>query len=174
MAIQHAGQKFLIKPSTAGQNSSDILSALALQIVMSPKIVLAKTHVSQKKDGADPNSNAVSTLLETLAKRSSYADGNYSPAPGGRIALDVRMLRSLLELSKYYSIGVSEFAGGCHQTHAHYNGVAFDVTSLNSVRVSKSHPQFKQFMVDCRYLGAFKVYGPGDHGHDHHIHAQWA
>lgn len=167
-------QKSLIKPSTSGQGNVDVLSALALQIIMSPRIKLMNVHVSQQKDGADPKSNALDTLLELLAKRSKYSNSGYPAAPGGRIQLDVRMLRSLLELSKYYLIVASEFAGGCHQTQAHYKGIAFDVTYLDNKQISESHPRVKEFEQDCRYLGAVKVYGPGQAGHTHHIHAQWA
>ena len=91
------------------------------------------------------------------------------------MALDVRMMRAILELGRFYSFTISEVAGGSHSsTSVHYTGRAFDVNILNGARVSSSHPDYRQFMEDCRQLGASRVLGPPSAGHNTHIHAEWA
>jgi hypothetical protein len=143
----------LRKPTIDGHVSPDVVRILAFQIVTNPNISL---------------------VFGYLAGRSHYADGTHQAAPGGEVMLDVRMLRSVLELSRYYALSIAEFAGGCHATTAHYRGVAFDVNRIDGIPVGISHPRYKQFMDDCQELGATKVIGPPSAGHATHVHAQWA
>jgi hypothetical protein len=104
-----------------------------------------------------------------LAQRSEYQN-----APGGMVSLDVRLLRALLELSRIYTFSISELAGGSHSKDSpHYLGRAFDVNVINGTRVSIKHPNYKDFMQDCRQLGATTVLGPPTKHHETHIHAAW-
>jgi hypothetical protein len=171
--------QFLFPPPAAGQGDIEAVKMLAFQIVTNPKISMAGVHVSGVQDNATARSEAFSQMFGKLAGRSHYADGKLKSAPGGAIMLDVRMLRSLLELARHYRFSIAELAGGCHQTTAHCRGVAFDVNQIDSVRVGSHHPRCADFMENCRELGAIKVYGPLSMGpaattHKTHVHAQWA
>jgi hypothetical protein len=147
---------------------------LCFQILRNPRIALARLHVSQIADNATARSEARSQMFGYLAGRSSYADGSHPAAPGGHVTLDVRMLRSLIELSRYYVLSIAEFAGGCHATPAHYRGIAFDVNCIDGVPVGAAHSKYRDLMQDCHELGATKVIGPPAAGHATHVHAQWA
>lgn len=166
--------RVLKKPTTEGQGDIDVVGMLAFQIATNPNISLAGMHVSRIADHATAHAEALSHMFGYLAGRSHYADGTHRAAPGGRIMLDVRMLRSVLELSRYYKLSIAEFAGGCHATTAHYKGVAFDVNRIDGMQVGANHPRYREFMQDCHELGAIKVIGPPSPGHGTHVHAQWA
>ena len=77
MAIQRP--RFLAPASAAGQGNSAIISALALQILMNPRVQLARAHVSQVADRATATHNAVHSMFEHMARRSGYQN-----APGAR------------------------------------------------------------------------------------------
>ena len=166
--------RILNRPSLLGQGNADVVGMLCFQILRNPRITLARLHVSQVVDNATARSEASSQMFGYLAGRSSYADANHPAAPGGRVMLDVRMLRSLIELSRYYTLTIAELAGGCHATAAHYRGVAFDANRIDGVPVGVTHPKYRQLMQDCHELGASKVIGPPAAGHATHVHAQWA
>jgi len=166
--------RFVTRPTTQGQGDIEVLGMLAFHIVTNPKISLARMHVSRVADLATSRKEALSHMFGYLAARSHYADGTHRPAPGGQVMLDVRMLRSVLELTRYYTLSIAEFAGGCHATTAHYHGVAFDVNRIDGVQVGTNHPRYRDFMQDCHELGAIKVIGPPSAGHATHVHAQWA
>jgi hypothetical protein len=166
--------RILNKPSMLGQGDPDVVGMLCFQILRNPRITLARMHVSQIADSATARSEARSQMFGYLAGRSSYADSSHPAAPGGRVMLDVRMLRSLIELSRYYILSIAELAGGCHATTAHYRGIAFDVNRIDGISVGVTHPKYRELMHDCRELGATKVIGPPAAGHATHVHAQWA
>jgi len=96
--------RILNKPTTQGQGNADVAGMLCFQILRNPRITLAQMHVSQIADNASARSEARAQMFGYLAGRSHYADSNHAAAPGGRVMLDVRMLRSLTELSRYYSL----------------------------------------------------------------------
>src|SRR4051794_37117162 len=159
----------LPKPSSVGQDDLAVTGPLALQVLLNPKIQLARGHVSGVRDRATPSHNAVHQMFEHLAQRS-----HYEKAPGGMVSLDVRMLRALLELSRFYSFSITELAGGSHSKGSeHYAGRAFDVNVINGTRVSITHPTYREFMHDSRQLGADHVLGPPQKGHATHVHASW-
>jgi hypothetical protein len=166
--------RMFIKPTPQGQGDVNVVGMLAFQIVTNPNISLARVHVSQITDHATARAEALQQMFGYLAGRSHYADGTHAPAPGGQVMLDVRMLRSVVELSRYYRLSIAEFAGGCHATPAHYKGSAFDVNQIDGMRVLNNHPRYREFMQDCYELGATKVIGPPSRGHETHVHAQWA
>ena len=60
--------------------------------------------------------------------------------------------------------GSTAIAGGDHSTNSkHYRGKAFDIDTINGVRVG-SGAAHSAFMAACRAYGADEVLGPGDAG----------
>ena len=133
------------------------------------KIDLLAVQVSGRNDGADARSNIADTALGRQAKRSSYQN-----APGGRVSLSFPLLEGLKTLSDDHSYRVTALAGGSHSARSrHYLGVGFDVDQLDGMPINKDHPGFREFMARARELGATEVLGPGNGGHDNHIHVSW-
>lgn len=133
------------------------------------RIDLYPVQVSGRNDGADARSNIADTAMGRTVKRSSY--GN---APGGRVALALPLLEGLKELSEDFTFRLTALAGGSHSKRSrHYLGVSLDIDTLDGVRLSSQHPRFQEFMTKVRALGATEVLGPGDRGHNSHIHAAW-
>ncbi len=146
---------------------------IALMIIANPRIILAEGHVSGNVDNATAWQNIVDTSLGLEAQRSSYTDGSLQ-GPGGMTSLQAVMLTALLEIAVSHKIHVSEIAGGAHSSKSrHYVGSAFDINKINDLPVSSSHEKFKDVMRLCRDLGATEVLGPGDDGHNGHIHCAW-
>ena len=142
---------------------------LAAEILKNPNITLATGHDSQVRDVATARQNIVDTAAGRQARRSHYQN-----APGGGIPLQIPMLRGMLALARSYDFRVTEIAGGSHSPgSSHYDGFAFDVGAINGVRVDSNNPDFQSFMALCRRQGAKQVLGPGDRGHDTHIHVSW-
>ena len=109
------------------------------------------------------------------AKRSSYADQDsyLGSAPGGSTWLDPRLLACMVQLAVTYRYGVTEIAGGAHQTiptpSRHYSGLAFDVYSINDVPVNSANSDVDGFKQICVSMGASYVSLEGSC----HIHVQW-
>lgn len=142
---------------------------LAASILRSSKITLATTHSSGIRDRASARRN-----IEDVAAGRHAARSSYGGAPGGTVSLAKSLLSGLLQLSKSFSFGVTELAGGSHsQNSRHYAGVASDIGRINGSIVSKSHKDFRRFMQASKRLGAQEVLGPGDAGHDTHVHLGW-
>ncbi|WFU23926.1 murein L,D-transpeptidase catalytic domain family protein [Bradyrhizobium sp. CB1717] len=149
-------------------DASETTASLAMRILHSPKIVLARGHTSGVQDNATAFDNIKDTAEGRAAHRSSY--GN---APGGVVNLDPRMLRGMLDLAESFSFSVSEFCGGSHNTNSrHYAGCTADINTINGQHVGAG-PSAASFQQRCRELGATEVLGPGDAGHSTHIHAGW-
>jgi hypothetical protein len=156
-------------PLAAVAAAGDDLATLAQRILESPRITLATEHVSGVNDQATVRQNIADTAAGALARRS-----NYGGAPGGTVALNVRLLRGLLALAGSYSFSISELVGGSHSPNSrHYAGVAADVNQINGSQVRAGHPDLAAFKQKCRDLGATEVLGPGAPGHDTHVHAAW-
>ncbi|MGH2524869.1 MAG: hypothetical protein ACRDH2_20370 [Anaerolineales bacterium] len=121
------------------------------------------------------NDNATARLnIEDTANGRPASRSNYGNAPGGTVSLDIRLLSGILKLAQTYAFSVSELAGGSHSPNSrHYAGVTLDVNVINGQHVGNAHPNFRNFMRDCRALGATQVLGPGDPGHATHIHCAW-
>jgi zinc D-Ala-D-Ala carboxypeptidase len=56
---------------------------------------------------------------------------------------------------------------------AHYRGKALDVDRIHGIPVNASNPFYTAFESACFYYGASLILGPGDPGHDTHIHCAW-
>ena len=144
-------------------------AALAQQILANAGISLATAHASGIPDQATARQNIVDTAAGRRANRSSYQN-----APGGTVALDVRMLGGVVALGGEFTLAVSEFCGGSHSSNSrHYAGVTADFNIINGQHVRPGHPDVPTLMARCRALGATEVLGPGFPGHDNHVHAAW-
>jgi zinc D-Ala-D-Ala carboxypeptidase len=158
---------FLVQSPRTG--SAQTRAEVAASIRDHRKIQLADSHVSGKADNATAALNIADTAKGQPAKRSSYEN-----APGGSVELNLKMLKGMLALANTYSFRVSEIAGGSHTKNSrHYAGVAFDIDQINGQQVSNNNPSFRDVMKLARKLGATEVLGPGDAGHDHHVHVAW-
>lgn len=130
---------------------------------------LLPVQVSGRNDGADARSNVADTAAGRTAKRSSYGK-----APGGRVALSMPLLEGLASLSEDFGFRLTALAGGSHSSRSrHYLGVALDIDKIDGQRVNSDHPRFRDLMAKARSLGATEVLGPGDRGHDTHLHIAW-
>jgi hypothetical protein len=144
-------------------------AAIAEEILASPRIKLATTHVSGVVDEANAHQNMEDIAAGHAAHRSSYGG-----APGGTVALNLSMLRGLMGLAERYRVAVSELCGGSHNPNSrHYAGVAFDVNEINGKAVRAGQPDLEAFKAMCRKLGATEVLGPGQPNHATHVHAGW-
>jgi len=149
---------------------------LANTILSKPQITLSTVHPSGNVDAANAAQNIKDTSLGNPAQRSSYTDGGIK-GPGGSISLTQIMLQGMVVLSGQFSFRVSEIAGGVHSNEpndSHYTGRAFDVDQINGKPVNSNNPDYKAFEQGCKNAGAVQVLGPGDAGHDTHIHCGWA
>lgn len=127
-------------------------------------------QISGRRDGASALDNLNHAAAGYAVKRSSYGT-----APGGYVGLNHRMLWAICDLaSRGYTFRVIALAGGGHSRKSrHYDGLAFDVDTINGQRVSYGNPYWRGFLRRCRELGATETLGPGDRGHSTHIHAAW-
>lgn len=144
-------------------------SELANLILAHPGIILATTHASGNSDNANARQN-----IEDAAAGRPVARSAYRSAPGGTVPLDRRMLHGILTLADRFSFFVTEVAGGSHSPNSrHYAGIAVDFGIINGRRITVDHPDASAFQDACRSLGASEVLGPGNSGHDTHVHAAW-
>lgn len=165
------GQVVLIPPVTftAAAAAAATPRDLAMQILTNSRIKLATSHVS----GVDDEATARDNILDTAAGRNARRS-NYGNAPGGTVALDMRLLQGIATLATEYSFSVSELAGANHSPNSrHYAGLAADFNILNGQHVRVGHPDVSAFQTRCRSLGATEVLGPGQAGHSTHVHAAW-
>ena len=155
----------VIKPPVAIVQAE--AKSLAQQILdNSSRITLANSHASGVSDNATARQNIIDTSQGRSAKLS-----NYGNASGGEVALSAKMLGAMMQLSRQFQFNVSEIAGASHsQNSFHYLGMAFDVNIINGQHVSASDPNFRNFLSACASLGAIEKLGPGDSGHDDHVH----
>lgn len=126
-------------------------------ILRTGSIVLQDRHVSGVVDSAYAVLNVRDTAAGGTAARSAYGG-----APGGRVGLDARMLRALLQIGSEGGLRVSEIAGGSHSSGSkHYAGTAFDVDQYGG--------RSKATVVQrCSQLGASYAADEGTH-----VHCQW-
>jgi hypothetical protein len=147
---------------------------LAQSVQNNGSITLATTHASGVVDNANAAQNIADTANGLPAQRSSYIDGS-NTGPGGSVALDPNMLQGMLNLANAgFTFTVSEIAGGVHSPNSrHYAGVAFDVNVLNGAAVNASNASVASFKTSGAAQGATEILGPGDPGHDTHVHLGW-
>jgi hypothetical protein len=145
---------------------------LAKSILNTPGISLWNTLPS----GNPPKGSDSLTNMQDTAEGRPAHRSDYGTAPGGTVPLGADMLEGMLRLHDEhgYSFDVSTIAGGSHSKRSrHYAGVAFDISTVNGVQVAKDDGVHDRVMAALREMGATEVLGPGNAGHDHHIHAAW-
>lgn len=145
----------------------DTVRSVAREVLADPGVTLARRHASQT-DTADAWHNLRDAAAGRAASRSSY-----DRAPGGRVALDLRMLRALRRVGRVADVTVSEVAGGSHAARSlHYAGAAFDITVVNGARVAWGSP-YLAVVRACKAAGATQVFHPRHDpygGHATHVH----
>lgn len=149
----------------------DTVASLARQILANRRITLATVHVSGVRDLGDPMRQMQDLAAGRLVHRSSYGG-----APGGYVAVDIRVLRTMLALSRVATFTVSEIAGGSHTGGSvHYQGRAVDFDVVNGVSVHRGSG-YGVVVTTCRSLGAVTVFSPSYDpygGHGNHVHCDW-
>ncbi len=161
--------------TNGGGGGGGTRAQLAAQIRDSSRIGLATSHPSGNSDNAYARNNIVDTANGLGALRLSYyCSDTGSYAPGGRVFLSTALLQGMLNMASTYTYFVTEIAGACHSVGSrHYDGVAFDIGTINGSGVSSSNPYYSAFMSKCSSLGATEILGPGDAGHSTHVHCAW-
>jgi hypothetical protein len=145
---------------------------LGIDIRDNPKITELTYHVSGI---SDPASTARQVILDTAACKagttSAYSDvGVTHPW----IHTGALTCMKTLAVTYGYTYRVTEICGGDHSSGSyHYAGTAFDVDLINGVGVSSSNPYWTTFNQRCRNMGSIESLGPGDAGHDTHVHNAW-
>ncbi|MFF0561480.1 peptidoglycan-binding protein [Streptomyces sp. NPDC004266] len=151
------------KPATSA-------TALARQLLGKRGITYATKHSKT----VDPRSTAYRNIHD-MAQGIGAATSTNSHVGFKRVQLDPRMLKALITLhdKHHYRLQISEFVGGSHSKNSrHYRGLSFDANFINGIHVGSGAPH-KQVMKLCRDLGATEVLGPGNKGHNTHIHCAW-
>ncbi|MDW5327992.1 hypothetical protein [Plantactinospora sp. KLBMP9567] len=136
-----------------------------------PAIDLLTVHVSGHPD---PASTARQNIVDTASGLPAKTSDN-SHVGRTNVTLDGDMLRGMLSLHLLdgFNFRVTTIAGGVHgENSRHYVGKAFDVDTINGAGVP-GNPFNEAFKNACRAYGATEVLGPGDAGHDRHIHCAW-
>lgn len=156
-----------------GRSSSPFKSSrerLAAALLANPDVQFANYHVSGKRDNATALDNMKQTAAGLPAARSSYGR-----APGGYTQLSPEMLHAMKVMADQgYRFHITSIAGSSHSSRSrHYLGVAFDVNTINGVKVRRGAPYWRDFIRKCEAMGATETLGPGDPGHSGHIHLAW-
>lgn len=161
------------EPADEEGESDEVAQAIgragyAQRIKNSSRVHLTTVHTSGVRDNADAKQNIDDTAAGRDAATSRYGD-----AGGRRVEIKLPVLRGMWSLQKKYTFTVTEIAGGDHSSGSnHYAGRAIDVSNINGRGVGAGAPH-AGFMATCRSLGANEVLGPGDPGHDTHVHCAW-
>lgn len=133
---------------------------------------LARTLIAQDDSGeldikADPRGD-----LEETAAGQPVTAGN-----GSVVNLSTKMLQEVVNLSSAFgTLRISSFAGCCHSsTSYHYAGRAVDISAIDGVFViNRGRDAQVQRLIDlCDASGAVESIGPGEPGHDDHVHCAW-
>ncbi|MGW4528010.1 hypothetical protein [Amycolatopsis sp. NPDC004378] len=162
-----AGVQTTVLAGTAA--AGQCASGTALSIINQGRTAFWGYHESGVADSATANDNINQAASGLPAQRS-----NYGTAPGGSVCLSESMLTGMYYVGSAYRLTINEIAGGSHTAGSrHYDGVAFDIAAINGTYVDASNPYYQQVMQSCRNNGASLVLGPGDAGHDTHLHCEW-
>ncbi|MCA1602467.1 MAG: carboxypeptidase [Acidobacteria bacterium] len=143
---------------------------IARQILDDKGIVLLASHVGGQHD---PDSTARRNIKDTAKGKATHTSP-WSDVGVRNVKLDKNMLRGMVALGKRYDYRVTAIAGGDHSsTSYHYAGTAFDIDRIDGRPVSAGNPKVAKVKANCVHLGAVEVLGPGDKGHDAHVHCAW-
>lgn len=111
------------------------------------------------------------------------ANGGQASAGGGDVGaaktwLSVGMLTWMRSYGGSNSYRVTAIVGCDHSsTSRHYRGLAVDIDYVNGTKISTStagRNAAAAIKNSCRAAGATEILGPGDAGHDGHVHCAWS
>ena len=143
---------------------------LARQILDDKGIVLLDSHVGGQND---PNSTARSNIKDTATGKAAPTSP-WSDVGVTKVDLRKNMLSGIVALGKKYDLRVTAVVGGDHSSKSlHYSGSAFDIDRIGGRPVSPGNDKVAKVKAACVDLGAVEVLGPGDQGHDDHLHCAW-
>lgn len=151
--------------------------------VLATQILSKGNKITLLGDTADPTSSAKQNIIDTSEGKSAWTSTR-SDVKRQPVAIDSRLLGTILAISELYSIQVNHIAGGDHSsTSKHYQGKAFDIQHR------PFEPTKARAIMDvCRAGGAYLIIGPcstysdkvcKDTGyktrddHSGHIHCAW-
>jgi hypothetical protein len=139
----------------------------------SSRISLLTFHVGGQ---SDPASTARQNIVD-VANGSPARTSTFSHVGATNVNLDRNMLMAMVYMEVWdgFSFRVTALAGSRHGSanSAHYRGKALDVDRIHGIPVNASNPFYTAFESACFYYGASLILGPGDPGHDTHIHCAW-
>lgn len=133
---------------------------------------LARTLIAQDDSGElDIKPDPRGDLTETAAGQPVTA-GN-----GNVVNLSTKMLQEVVNLSNSFgTLRISSFAGCCHgSTSYHYAGRAVDISAIDGRFVIERglDADVQRLISLCDASGAVESIGPGEPGHDDHVHCAW-
>jgi hypothetical protein len=166
VALAAPQQAPMVEETVQGLTRKD----LARKILADKGIALLKSHVAGQND---PNSTARRNIRDT-SKGKAARTSPWSDVGVTKVKLDKDMLKGMVKLGKKYDYRVTAIVGGDHTPGSfHYSGTAFDIDRIDGRPVSAGNSQVARVEAMCRNLGAVEILGPGDEGHDSHVHCAW-
>ncbi|GAA2783844.1 carboxypeptidase [Saccharopolyspora taberi] len=143
---------------------------LARKILDDGGITLLNSHVGGQND---PESTARQNIRDTAAGKAARTSP-WSDVGVTEVQLSADLLKGMVAIGADYDYRVTTIAGGDHSsTSYHYAGTAFDVDQIDGRAVSASNPKVAKIKSACESAGAVEILGPGDAGHDSHVHCAW-
>ncbi|HEV2892065.1 MAG TPA: fibronectin type III domain-containing protein [Frankiaceae bacterium] len=160
-----------VSPTWRQYVAPEPVAEIARQIEANARIALDRVHTSGRVDGATAYHNVVDLADGLRSLRSSYEG-----APGGRTAVDPRLLKALRRMGERGRVTVSEITGGSHSRGStHYYGRGLDIRAVNGVPVARG-TAYGLALDACRAFGASRIFHPGYDpygGHQGHVHCDW-
>ena len=143
---------------------------LARQIQDDSGIALLNSHVGGQDDlESTAHRNIGDTAKGDAARTSPWSDVGVT-----KVQLSADLLKGMVAVGEDYDYRVTTIAGGDHSSNSyHYAGTAFDVDQIDGKAVSAGNPKVARFKSACKAAGAVEILGPGDAGHDTHVHCAW-
>jgi len=144
--------------------------AVAKRILASKRVTFATSHASTPKDNATPDK-----VIADVAAGNKAHTSKRSHVGAIEVDVDVKLLLAIEELSKKYTLEISEITGAVHGSKSkHYRGKAADIVKINGVSVNSHNPYYKELMKEAAKLGSTWTAGPGtDANHATHVHIQF-
>lgn len=143
---------------------------LAQQIEADTGVSLLESHVGGQNH---PESTARQNIADT-AGGGAASTSPWSDVGVTRVNLSTALLQGMVDIGSAHDYRVTTIVGGDHSsTSFHYKGTAFDVDLIDGEAVGAGNPKVDQLKAACQRLGAVEILGPGDAGHDTHVHCAW-
>lgn len=154
----------------SGHDAAASRQELAKQVLADSGIKLLDSHVGGQ---SDPDSTAAQNVEDT-SKGNAARTSPRGDAGVTKVQLSADMLKGMVSLGKDYGYRVTTIAGGDHSSSSyHYSGTAVDIDQIDGSPVSSGNSKVPKLKSACKQLGAVEILGPGDAGHDSHVHCAW-